>query len=42
LEALRLLYVATTRAKKQLYWIGHVKEGKPQPGSLLSLVWPAL
>jgi ATP-dependent exoDNAse (exonuclease V) beta subunit len=42
LEALRLLYVATTRAKKQLYWIGHLKDEKPQPNSLLSLVWPAL
>jgi len=42
LEALRLLYVATTRAKKQLYWIGHVREEKPQPNSLLSLMWPAL
>jgi ATP-dependent exoDNAse (exonuclease V) beta subunit len=42
LEALRLLYVATTRAKKQLYWIGHVKDEKPQPNSLLSIVWSAL
>lgn len=42
LEALRLLYVATTRAKKQLYWMGHLKDEKPQPNSLLSLVWPAL
>lgn len=39
LEALRLLYVATTRAKKQLYWMGHLKEEKPQPNSLLALVW---
>lgn len=34
-EALRLLYVAATRAKKRLYWIAD----KPLPNSLLSLVW---
>ena len=42
LEALRLLYVATTRAKKQLYWTGHLKDEKPLPNSLFSLVWPAI
>jgi ATP-dependent exoDNAse (exonuclease V) beta subunit len=37
-EALRLLYVAATRAKKHLYWLGH----KPLPNSLLSFVLPWL
>lgn len=34
-ESLRLLYVASTRARKRLYWIGH----KPLSNSLLSWVW---
>lgn len=33
-EALRLLYVAATRARKHLYWVG----AKPLPNSLLALV----
>ncbi len=33
-EALRLLYVAATRARRRLYWITH----KPEPNSLLSMV----
>lgn len=37
-EALRLLYVAGTRAKKRLYWMG---DREPLPNSLLSLVWNA-
>ena len=44
-EIKRLLYVATTRAKKYLYLFGHTntdKDGnfKPQSGSLLSHLWP--
>ncbi len=45
-EAARLLYVAVTRAKKQLYLFGTLKrsskgELNPQHGSLLHLLWPA-
>ncbi len=52
LEAARLLYVAATRARKQLHLFGHVNtddtpgraaEPKaPAKGSLLALLWPAL
>jgi len=46
LETIRLLYVAVTRARKNLHLLGHVKENskqelKPQVGSLLSVLWPA-
>jgi len=46
-EQLRLLYVATTRAKESLHWIASVagKEGeaaKPEGGTLLAAAWPAL
>lgn len=37
-EALRLLYVAATRAKKRLYWIGE----EPASNSLLSFVWESV
>jgi ATP-dependent helicase/nuclease subunit A len=44
-ETLRLLYVATTRAKSQLHLFGHLKphkedEWKPSPKSLLNKLWP--
>ncbi len=47
-ETLRLLYVAATRAKKQLHLFGHVQgkgepdahTWKPQKHSLLSRLWP--
>ncbi len=47
-EAARLLYVAVTRAKKQLYLYATLKRtssgelGAPQKGSLLYLLWPEL
>ena len=50
-EARRLLYVATTRAKRELHLLGAVevkrtKDGAPDPRpakhSLLSLLWPAV
>lgn len=50
-EDARLLYVAATRAKRQLHLLGHVnvteKEGIRQPkappsGSLLAMLWPVL
>jgi ATP-dependent exoDNAse (exonuclease V) beta subunit len=46
-ETARLLYVALTRARKQLYLFGTLKPGRdgkigqPQLGSLLRLLWPA-
>ena len=46
-ESARLLYVAVTRARKQLYLFGTLKPGRdgeigqPQQGSLLRLLWPA-
>jgi ATP-dependent helicase/nuclease subunit A len=44
-ETLRLLYVATTRAKSQLHLFGHLEpsmdeEWKPHPQSLLKKLWP--
>jgi len=48
LETARLLYVAATRAKKQLHLFGHVgfdsKSGEPKPAasSLLATLWPAV
>ncbi len=45
-DTLRLLYVACTRARRQLYLLGSVKETKagikPASGSLLAAMWPAL
>ena len=44
-EQQRLLYVATTRAKKCLYFSGHIKHSeseKPDPSSLLNQLWPSL
>ncbi len=46
-ELLRLLYVATTRAKESLHWIASlaVKDGEtpmPEGGTLLAAAWPAL
>ncbi len=47
LEVARLLYVAATRAKRQLHLIGHARENrqgrlKPEAGSLLETLWPAV
>lgn len=44
-EAVRLLYVAATRAKRRLFLLGHLEQrskGDPTPtaGSLLDLAWP--
>ena len=44
-ETLRLLYVATTRAKTQLHLFGHLEPSKdetwkPHPQSLLNKLWP--
>jgi len=48
-EAVRLMYVATTRAENKLVLIGHADVSKktgemvpPKKGSLLATVWPAL
>ena len=46
-ESIRLLYVATTRAKKRLHLLGHIqtnKKGHPKPkmASLLESLWPYL
>lgn len=43
-EVCRLLYVAVTRAKRQLYLLGLVqrKEKKPAAGSFLSVLWQSL
>ena len=50
-EQARLLYVATTRAKRQLHLLGHVKpdhhddiveSGSPARDSLLETLWPAV
>lgn len=47
LEAVRLLYVATTRAVSRLYLLGHAKRDKddrlqPVRGSLLEKLWPVV
>ncbi|MEZ5393006.1 MAG: UvrD-helicase domain-containing protein [Bryobacterales bacterium] len=45
-ERQRLLYVAATRAKSELHWLGAVKidkngaAGEPGKGSMLHLLWP--
>ncbi|MFQ5449102.1 MAG: UvrD-helicase domain-containing protein [Nitrospinaceae bacterium] len=42
-ETLRLLYVAATRARKQLHLFGHIKNGRfPEKNSLLAKLWPQL
>lgn len=41
-EALRLLYVAATRAKKELVLLGDALENKPARHSLLRYIWPAI
>lgn len=46
-EAVRILYVGATRAIRRLHWVAAVKlnaegEAKPQSGSLLELLWPAV
>jgi ATP-dependent helicase/nuclease subunit A len=46
-ETGRVLYVAATRAKKRLHFLGHttVKDDElrpPQSGSLLNLLWPVM
>lgn len=47
IERMRLLYVAATRARHQLHWLGYAPpaaDGTPAPrsGSLLALLWPAI
>jgi ATP-dependent exoDNAse (exonuclease V) beta subunit len=46
IERMRLLYVAATRARRQLHWLGHAPpaDGTPTPraGSLLALLWPVV
>lgn len=48
LERARLLYVAATRARRSLHWLGHAApgagDGLPQPrgGTSLALLWPVL
>jgi len=46
-EAVRVLYVAVTRAREELHLFGHVaqdRDGEPKPdkGSFLAMVWPQL
>ncbi len=46
-ETARLLYVAATRARERLHWLGHAElsakgEAKPRSGTLLHLLWPAV
>ena len=41
-ELIRLFYVAVTRAKKQLYLFGFVKDGKANANSLLATIWPII
>lgn len=47
IERMRLLYVAATRARGHLHWLGYAPpaaDGTPTPrsGSLLALLWPAI
>jgi ATP-dependent exoDNAse (exonuclease V) beta subunit len=48
LETSRLLYVATTRAKRRLHLLGHIgfnaqgQASRPASGSLLEKLWPAV
>jgi ATP-dependent helicase/nuclease subunit A len=43
-ERARLLYVATTRAKRRLYLIGGLgaRDDRPRSGSLLETLWPGI
>ncbi|MCC6708643.1 MAG: UvrD-helicase domain-containing protein [Gammaproteobacteria bacterium] len=47
-EAVRLLYVALTRAKREVHLLGQVKPGKddslpkPEKGSFFAMLWPAI
>ena len=42
-ELVRLLYVAATRAKKQLHLLGYVqRNGKPLSGSFLGVLWKGM
>jgi ATP-dependent exoDNAse (exonuclease V) beta subunit len=41
-ETARLLYVACTRARNSLHLIGHVAGEKPESGSFLEVLWPAV
>jgi len=43
-EMIRLLYVATTRARRQIHLFGHLKDNQdePQKNSLLGRLWPAI
>jgi ATP-dependent exoDNAse (exonuclease V) beta subunit len=46
-EAARVLYVGATRAIRRLHWVAAVElnakgEARPQSGSLLELLWPAV
>jgi len=45
-ETGRLLYVAATRARRQLHLLGHAKPGEqgptPASGSLLAMLWPVV
>lgn len=45
-ERMRLLYVTATRARRELHWFAAARERdgeiRPQTGSLLHLLWPAL
>lgn len=42
LENARLLYVAVTRAKKQIHLFGQVFEKAPSQGSFLAYLWPQI
>jgi ATP-dependent exoDNAse (exonuclease V) beta subunit len=47
LERVRLLYVAATRARRELHWFGCAQLKKagalaPRPGTALALLWPSI
>ncbi|HLQ12160.1 MAG TPA: UvrD-helicase domain-containing protein [Steroidobacteraceae bacterium] len=47
LERVRLLYVAATRARRELHWLGTAPvnsagELAPRPGTALALLWPSV
>ena len=41
-ETVRLLYVACTRARNSLHLLGHVDGERPEAGSFLEVLWPAV